>query len=114
MSREHNKLGLFVSGFVGSIVRIEVSHQGFDAVKLLPPTLRASSIAAIVSAFGRSGSNGKALSCATRVSIRRTASDTVSPIVASTAEAWSFTLPLMRVCTSGIGRHDLISSVITM
>jgi hypothetical protein len=56
-------------------------------------------MASIVSALGTSGSNGKALSRATRVSIRRTASETVSPIAASTVAASSFTAPSIRVCT---------------
>ena len=46
---------------------------------------RASSIAAIVSSVGVSGSNGSAFSVAVGVIIIRKASDTVNPIPASTA-----------------------------
>jgi hypothetical protein len=61
---------------------------------------RDSLMAATVAAFGINGSNGKACSRATRVSIRRTASDTVSPIAASTAAASALMVASMRVCTS--------------
>jgi hypothetical protein len=46
-------------------------------------------IASIVSAFGTSGSKGSAFSATTRFSINLTASDNVSPILASTCEASS-------------------------
>ena len=64
------------------------------------PPRRASFIASMVTAFGTSGANGKAFSCATLVSSSRTASDTVSPIAASTAAASSFTAPSTRAWTS--------------
>ena len=56
----------------------------------------AARIAAIVSAFGTSGSKGRARSAAIRVIIMRKASDAVSPIAPSTAEASALMRSLMR------------------
>ncbi len=61
------------------------------------PPARASRMAAIVVSFGTSGSNGRAFSRATRVSMRRTASDTVMPMEASTAAASSLVAGSIRV-----------------
>jgi hypothetical protein len=63
---------------------------------------RASRIAATVLALGTKGSKGKTWSCATLVSIIRTASDTVKPIAASAAAASSRMALLIRVWTKAL------------
>jgi len=62
------------------------AHQRSRETAAVPPR-RAAFIAAMVSALGFSGSNGRAFSAATRTSSRRKASDTVSPIFFSAAAA---------------------------
>ncbi|PAV66372.1 hypothetical protein WR25_04291 [Diploscapter pachys] len=64
------------------------------------PPRRASFIASIVVVFGTNGSKGKAFSRATRVNMIRKASDTVSPIAASTTVASSFICSSMRARTT--------------
>lgn len=72
-----------------------------------PLLTRASFIAAMVVSFGVSGSNGDAFSRATRVSINRTASETVSPIAANTVAASSFTVPSIQVWTSAFAAMSI-------
>ncbi|MNR65139.1 hypothetical protein D3C85_1880590 [compost metagenome] len=54
----------------------------------------------MVVVFGISGSNGKAFSRATRVNMMRKASDTVSPIAASTTVASSLMCSSIRARTT--------------
>ena len=61
---------------------------------------RASRMALMVMAFGAIGSKGKACSRATRVSIMRSASETVKPIAAKTTMASSLMLSSIRARTT--------------
>ena len=53
---------------------MQIVREGLHAVELREAALRASFIASMVTAFGISGANGSAPSCATRVSSSRAAS----------------------------------------
>src|ERR1700722_17482381 len=65
-------------------------------------------MASTVSAFGTKASEGEALSLAIRIIIKRKASDTVSPIVASTAAASSFTRSSIRARTTVLVMIELL------